>query len=423
MIEIDRADYPASANLLRLLSVRVSLFAATTLAIGLVARFAGFELPLEELVATLAALAVMTLIGWRRAVTAPRAVRDAEVLLHIGIDIAALTTLLYFTGGWTNPLVSLYLVPIAAAAVMLPRRLAWLVAVGTVVSYAVIARFYRPLAFENAAFGAFTLHMAGMWLTFIMAAALIAYLGTTMSATLRARAQALADAREANLRNEQIIGVATLAAGTAHELSTPLSSIAVIAGEMRADAPPEQRRDLDLIIEQIELCKDILRRLRDAAAPSAHAHGRRVDDFMADIHERFALLRPAVEVEFHCDGEQPSPLIDADPTLRQAVLNLLDNAADASPHAVDCRARWTAREVTFDIRDRGAGFDAARRAGSRVATLSNTATPNGDTEGMGMGFMLANATIERLGGAVRVADREGGGTWLQVTLPLATDAR
>ena len=108
--------------------------------------------------------------------------------------------------------------------------------------------------------------------------------------------------------------------------------------------------------------------------------------------------------------------------MRQAVLNLLNNAADASPHAVDCRARWTAREATFDIRDRGTGFD-ARRAGSRVAIVSNATTPNVDTEGMGMGFMLANATIERLGGTVRIADREGGGTWLQVTLPLAADAR
>lgn len=421
MIEIDRAEYPASTNLLRLLSVRVSLFAATMLAIGLVASVAGLELPSNAIVATLAALAATTLIGWRRAVVASRSVRNVEVLLHIGIDIAALTTLLYFTGGWTNPLVSLYLVPIAAAAVMLPRRLASIVAVATVVCYAVIARFYRPLAFES---GAFTLHMAGMWLTFVMAAALIFYLGTTMSTTLRTRALALANARETNLRNEQIIGVATLAAGTAHELSTPLSSIAVIASEMRAHAAADQRRELGLIIEQIELCKGILRRLRDVAAPSDHTHvlGRPIDDFMADIHERFALLRPSVEVEFRCDGEQPSPLIDADPTLRQAVLNLLNNAADASPHAVDCRARWTAREATFDIRDRGTGFD-ARRAGSRVAIVSNATTPNVDTEGMGMGFMLANATIERLGGTVRVADREGGGTWLQVTLPLAADAR
>ena len=130
-----------------------------------------------------------------------------------------------------------------------------------------------------------------------------------MATSLRTRALALANARETNLRNEQIIGVATLAAGTAHELSTPLSSIAVIASEMRAHAAADQRRELGLIIEQIELCKDILRRLRDAAAPSDHTHvlGRPIDDFMADIHERFALLRPSVEVEFRCDGEQPSP--------------------------------------------------------------------------------------------------------------------
>src|SRR5262249_3315121 len=137
--------------------------------------------------------------------------------------------------------------------------------------YAAIAVAFVPLPHAHGADApaTFTTHLLGMWFTFLIAAGLIAYLGTTMAASLRARATALTNAREEILRNEQIIGVATLAAGTAHELSTPLNTIAVIASELR-DAPAE-RRDVDVLLSQIEICKDILRRLRDEAAHDGYA--------------------------------------------------------------------------------------------------------------------------------------------------------
>ena len=206
-----------------------------------------------------------------------------------------------------------------------------------------------------------------MWLTFVIAAGLIAYFGTTMAATLRSRASALAAAREEILRNEQIIGVATLAAGTAHELSTPLGSIALIAGELKADAP-EHRREIDLMLSQIDACKNILRRLRTAANTRAAPVDsvNRVDRFVADVRERFELLRPAVAVDFSVAGDASNRFIAAEETLRQAVLNLLDNAADVSPHAVECSAHCARDHLVLDIRDRGAGFNS-----SAAATPSN----------------------------------------------------
>jgi two-component system sensor histidine kinase RegB len=255
-----------------------------------------------------------------------------------------------------------------------------------------------------------------MWLTFVIAAGLIAYFGTTMAATLRSRASALAAAREEILRNEQIIGVATLAAGTAHELSTPLGSIALIAGELKSDAP-QHLAEIDLMLTQIDVCRDILRRLRDTASPRATPREpvNRVDRFIDDVRERFELLRPAVAVDFSVANDASSRFIAAEETLRQAVLNLLDNAADVSPHAVECSVHCATDHLVLDIRDRGAGFNASA-AGNAVEFAS--ASPNGSTEGMGMGLLLANATIERLGGSVRIADRDGGGAWVRVTLPL-----
>jgi two-component system, sensor histidine kinase RegB len=405
-------------NLQRLLWVRCVLFAALTVLIALVARIAGYELPLGPLTAIVAVLGAITLLGWLRMRRSKRPVHNVEILFQLGIDIAALTGILYFTGGWTNPLVSLYLVPIAAAVAMLPARLAWTIAVVTVLCYALVAAFYQPLVSRGDSLaGPFTLHVLGMWLTFVIAAGLIAYFGTTMAATLRSRAAALADAREEILRNEQIIGVATLAAGTAHELSTPLGSIAVIAGELKSDAP-RHRSEIDLMLTQIEVCKDILRRLRDTANPRATLRDpvNRVDLFIDDVRDRFELLRPAVAVRFSVDTAAASCFIGAEETLRQAVLNLLDNAADVSPHAVECSAHCAAEHLVLDILDRGAGFSAAA-AGQAVEPAPN-ASANGSTEGMGMGLLLANATIERLGGTVRMADRDGGGAWVRVTLPL-----
>ena len=391
-----------------------------TALIGFVAFAAGYDLPLGPIASIIGALTLTTLASWLRLARAKRPVPNLEILFQLGIDIAALTGLLYFTGGWTNPLVSLYLVPIAAAVAMLPTRLAWTIAATAVLCYALVAAFYQPLVSRGDSMaGPFTLHILGMWLTFVIAAGLVAYFGTTMATTLRTRASALATAREEILRHEQIIGVATLAAGTAHELSTPLGSISVIASELRRDAP-EHRAEVDLMLTQVDVCKDILRRLRDTANPRDTQNKRQdVDVFIEDVHERFELLRPTARVEFSVDASATGRSIAADATLRQAILNLLNNAADASPAAVACATSCSADQLVIDIRDRGAGFGATTAAGGGVDTALGAPIANGSSEGMGIGLLLANATIERLGGSVHIADRDGGGAWIRVTLPLA----
>ena len=409
---IDFADYPASSNLRRVLSVRSTLFVALT---GLVA-LVDLDLPRAPLAAIVGALAAFTFASWLRATRVARPVRDGEVAAQLFVDVVALTGLFYFCGGWTNPLVSLYLVPIAAGAAMLPSTLAWLVALAATAGYASIAAAYVPLPHAHGADApatTFATHVLGMGLTFVIAAGLIAYLGTTMAASLRARAAALTHAREEILRNEQIIGVATLAAGTAHELSTPLNTIAVIASEMREAAT--DRRDVDVLLSQIDICKDILRRLRDEATPPSEEL-QPIRTFVDGVAEQFQLLRPAAAVAFHQSGCEPEPLIRAEPTLKQAILNLLNNAADASPGSVAVAAKWTVDRLVLDILDRGTGF--AEVLGFEEPFEADSA--NASTEGMGMGLILANATIERLGGAVHIADRNGGGAWVQVTLPLTT---
>lgn len=397
---MERAFHDTAVDLQRLLAVRLVLLAG----IALLAWFAEWALtlplPLTALGVVLAAAMAVTAASWLWLARRGRDPGRRAVATQLAIDMLALTAIVYLSGGWTSPLISLYLVPVAVAAATLPATATWLLAGVALVAYTLLARFHHPVFHLHGDAGDFTLHVAGMWLTFATAAALIAYFGTTMAATVRRQQRSLAEARERDLRNEQIIGMATLAAGTAHELSTPLASIAVIASELEAVSTGEAREELGEVLRQVAVCRNALQRLREDAAETPQT--RPADDLLRDVHERFALLRPGVHVAVELPGG-PAPLLEVDGTFRQALLNLLDNAADASAGDVCLRGEWDGDHVRVHILDRGPGLTHAA----------------GRPRGMGVGLLLANASIERLGGEVRARARPGGGTVLTVELPRA----
>lgn len=398
---------PVAGHLQRLLSVRALLIAALLLVMLIVHYGFALSLPLAPLLIIIAALALLTLASWWRARQSPQRLREPELVWQLMVDVVGLTALLYFSGGWTNPLVSLYLVPIAVAVIMLGGARTWAIMAMTVVGYSLLVLYHRPVvAVEHHHMDSFTLHVAGMWLTFVLAAALITYFGTSMVNLLRVREQALAAEREENLRNEQIIGVATLAAGTAHELSTPLGSIAVIASELADQAKGSERQQLDTLLAQVAACRETLGRLRVTASGEAAAPPLAVDTLLEELGVRLALIRPRSHLRLTCRTEGAAPLIRPEPTLQQALLNLLDNAAAVSEQPVECSLGWDAEFIEIDIFDQGPGFQAeSANLGSR-------------DQGLGMGLLLANASIERLGGQVRLQQRPGGGAHVAVRLPL-----
>jgi len=400
-----RRDQPAvpNADLCRVLDIRLVMLAVSLAALTFASEGLGLELPLGTLAAGIGLALALTLIQRWTLPHRPRSARPHAMTLQLLFDIFVLTGILYLTGGWTNPLVSLYLVPIALAATTLNRPATWLVAGTAALAYTTITRYFRPLFDLHHGGPDFALHVSGMWLTFVLAAALLAYFGTRFTETLRRRDRALAEAREANLRNEQIIGIATLAAGTAHELATPLATIAVIGAELEASAAPEARQDLAQLNRQVRLCREILERLRSAADPEVTSRSTRA--FLQEAVDRFRLLRPAVPISAQLPAPADDRPLDADPVLHQALLNLLDNAAKASPQGIELTSRFTPAEVEIDILDRGAGF--ADDFGIAPAAA-----------GLGLGLTLTNATVERRGGRVFATPRPGGGTCVRVIVPL-----
>jgi two-component system sensor histidine kinase RegB len=400
-------------HLRRLQSMRWLATAGQFILIVLARPLLDIALPLVPMLTIVALLVVFNLAtGWRLA--RGGSVGDGELFAHLCVDIVALTLLLFFSGGAANPLVSLYLPFVAIAAVVLPGRFAWGVVGLSVAAYSSLVFWNVPLPIADAA-RATRLHLAGMWLIFVASAALIAGFVARMAAAIRSRDRELAAAREAALRNERVVALGSLAAGAAHELGTPLATMAILAAELgrNADLPAETREDLALLRQQVEHCKGIITGLV-ARAGQVRAEGGgalALEVWLEQLIARWQHMRPRCEAKVSLRGTA-SPRIVGEVTLEQALLNLFDNAADAGDGRVDISASWDAVELRIEIGDRGPGFDA------KVLLAAGRDFITTRAQGTGIGLFLAHAAVERLGGRLILANRDGGGAITRVELPL-----
>lgn len=406
----------SARNLRRLVWLRNIAILGQLVTIAVVVMVLELRLPLPAFVTIIGASAGLNLLTWLR-LRWPRPVGEIELFAQLLLDVVALTALLYFSGGSTNPFVLLYLLPLTLTAAALPWLYAWVMAAVTVACYTFLMFWYVPLPHAPTGHDAeFGLHVLGMWLGFVVSAWLIAYFAVKMAATVRERERVLAAMREEALRHERVLALGTLAAGAAHELGTPLSTMAVLV----KDLVPEQvvsAEKLAILRSQIARCKEILGSLSVAAGQVRAESGARLplDVYLEEVVRRWGDMRPGVQAQVRFDGVQPAPLIVAEQTLSQAIANILNNAADASPDSVELDGRWTQDELTLEIADRGAGFapEVMARTGEPFVT---TKAPG---EGLGLGLFLACTTLQRLGGTVHLFNRAGGGVRCRLTLPLA----
>lgn len=243
-------------------------------------------------------LAVFAALSWWRLHwTWP--VGENEVVAHLAVDIGVLCYLLYLTGGATNPFVSLYIMPVVLAATALS---VWRLATVMILSgaaYALLMFQYRPLPFAHLhdAGSSFNLHVLGMGIEFATSASLLGFFTWRLALALRERERAMQRERERALRDESILAIATQAAGAAHELNTPLSTIRTLVAELRRmPSAAEFEADLDLLAAQTERCRDILREMVAAGTEPLGAEPRILSlaAFADDCRLRFGLLRPEV---------------------------------------------------------------------------------------------------------------------------------
>ncbi|WP_455380265.1 ATP-binding protein [Acidihalobacter prosperus] len=409
---------PGKINLRRLYVMRNLAIVAQLGAIIVARDIYRIYLPLDSLLKIIGGLVVINALTWLR-LRSRQDCGEKEFIFQLLLDIGALTGVLYFTGGATNPFVGLYLLPLVIASTVLRAYYTWLLTAVTVLAYSWLMTHFIPMppSLGNLTAG-FDPMVTGMWLRFVINAVLIAYFVVGMADTLRQREYTLARAREQTLRNERLVALGMLSAGAAHELGTPLATLATLTGELRRqyNGPEykELQESLGLMRGQIDRCKEALTEISASAGNEQAQAGSAipVHSYLLETLDQWLNMRPGVNVIKHLNGSEKTPCILTERTLSQAIISMLNNAADASPQSIELNAKWDDKHLTLNICDRGEGLTphASKSVGQSPFSTKE--------QGLGLGLYLAHAAIMRIGGQISLLDRPGGGTCARVELPL-----
>ncbi|MDX2429259.1 MAG: ATP-binding protein [Xanthomonadales bacterium] len=340
-------------------------------------------------------------------------VSEKELFANLMLDVFFLTLVLYFTGGSTNPLVSYYLIPLIISAAVLRPAHTWVITFLCISFYTLLLFYYQPLALFNMTgrHAMSNAHFLGMWVNFGFSALLISWFVVRMAGALREQAQAIADHREAGLRDEQIISVASIAAATAHEMRTPLATMAVTVDEIDSEYP-QLKDETAVLAQQIARCDKVLRNLLSTTTEDSGMVVTQVGVLLKGLLEKWSLARPEIKLETTIPERETLHKIRYDHSLQHALINLLNNAADASPEFVSLQVGASKDWLQIVIEDHGPGIPADIAGSLGKTSISRK------QGGLGLGVLLGQASIERLGGEVKLADRKGPGTRLEIRLPL-----
>ena len=414
-------------GLQRLLLLRTFVTAASVAALIVLNPFFDLKIPVTFIISLIACILLTILIGYLR-LAASNFISNSELFYHILVDVFFLIILLLNTGGASNPLISYLLVLLALTATILPQTFVNVFSIGSIIIYtSFLLLDLSPddgmaMSPENEVM-TFQLHLVGMWVIFLVSAILISVLITRMANTIKIRELNLAQARENELRNEQLVAIGTLSAGTAHALGTPLSTMAVLltdldnlnAEELRAS---DIKSDISLLRQQVTRCKNSLTQLiryynKDNPEEIENVS---LKTFADDIQDYVVNIHPASSTEFHIDDNSES-LVTSNLSVKHAVINIIENAIKAAHSNVAVHFSIT-KESPFkfeiSIKDDGPGIpkDVIEKLGKPFISKRK--------ESMGLGIFLANAAIERLNGSIEMLNTKEGGALSVIRLPQPT---
>lgn len=404
----------------------------------------GLDVPLHQTALT-GIITLQVALNWYTWLRLDRddPVTPAELCVQLVFDILAITGILYFTGGATNPFTWFFLLPLIIAAIVLPQTFTWYLVIFASSCYTILMMYYQPLPLIAPMtlvnlppmsidgmpqhdhhvmmdHDDIKIHVFGMWFGFVFSALLVAYFVVGMAVSLRKLDRKLANVREQTLRNERVVALGTLAAGAAHEMGTPLGTMAILIHDLEKEYEHSRSQELYLkmkiLREQVNRCKDALS-VMSASAGAIRAESGRIMPISRYLDEVVAAWRKqglATELDYVKTGFEPSPNILAERTLTHALVNILNNSSDASPQGIKLRARWTLQYAIMEILDEGPGISPAISA-----TLGKDPVSSKE-HGLGVGLFLAFASIERLGGKINMQGRrDNRGTLTHITLPLS----
>lgn len=407
----------AAENMRQLVTLRWLAAGGQLLTIALVHRGLGVPLPLAAMLGVVALLGLVNLAGLL--LLGRVRTTNLGLMLALLFDIGVLTLQLYLSGGAANPFVSLYLLQVVLGAILLEGWSAWLLLGVTALCYAGLAIDAVPLRYPPELADAVAhLHLAGAWISFALTGMLLGLFITRITRNLRARDAYLADLRRHAAEEDGIVRMGLFASGAAHELGTPLASLSVILSDWRrmprlAD-DPELAGELEEMQAEVQRCKAIVTDiLHSAGEPRGDPmESRAALAFLRDVTETWRPTRPGVPLAYRAQGLERAAVVTG-ASLRQAIWNLLDNAADACPAGIAVTARREADELVIAVTDDGPGF-----APAQLATVGKP-YQSGKGAGHGMGLFLAATVARRQGGRLEAGNRAEGGADVRLVLPLA----
>ena len=413
-------------NMQRLIMLRSVVMVCLSLVIFIL-RQASVPLPVLPLSLAIVALGLLNLIAWWRLKhtrQTNQAITQRELLLQLLGDIAALSVLFYFSGGYSNPFIWMYLLPITVAAVALRAAYAWLIASLSITCYTLLMFYHVPLShlhlharMDGQGSVQLDIHLVGMWIGFVVSSIIVAIFIARIGQNLRDYDKAIGAVREKALESERMLALGALATSAAHELGTPLATMAVVSKELSQEYAnqPALLKQLEILQKQVSRCKEILSSITRSAGQTRvdAVQGLPISEFILEAIQRWRDTRPATELVVNMPSATEAPIILLDRTLTQAILNLLDNAADESPERIIFEAEWTEKILIIQIRDFGRGLSAEtkRQLGTPFFTSKNE-------EGMGLGVYLTQTTLARYDGELSLNNHAEGGVLTIVKLPL-----
>jgi two-component system sensor histidine kinase RegB len=389
-----------------LVRLRWMAIAGQSAAVVLVHFWFAFPLPLGWCFALIAVSAWLNLfLNYRFA--SSRRLDELAATALLAYDVLQLTGLLFLTGGLENPFAFLLLAPVTVSAAILPPQRTIVLGLLVVVAASVLAMVHLPLPWtEGEKLDLPLVYVAGMWTALVLGLSFMAIYTFRVAKEARQLADALA-ATELVLAHEQHLSALDgMAAAAAHELGTPLATIAVISKEMEREIPAESplAEDARLLRSQSERCREILSKLTSLSGDRDDPYGRQqlahlIEDVVAP-HREFG-----IEITVSLAGEEgPEPATDRNPAVLYGIGNFLENAVDFAQSRVDVRATWTDKEVVIGITDDGAGIADALvgRIGEPYVT---SRLPDQVGGGLGLGVFIAKTLLERSGAVVDISNR------------------
>ncbi len=408
-------------SLKRLLILRLMVTVLSVLGTFIFHSLSPLQLPVVPLGIAISIVAVSLFVGmWRVHKQVP--ISKVELFAQLLLDFGILILVVLVTGGASNPLISYLLVLLAVAATILHQRYVNLFAVASIAVYTWFLLSELQQDHSDHMMANFQLHLVGMWVTFVVSAVLITLFVTRMAEAIRRRELTLARARENEMRNEQLVAIGTLAAGTAHALGTPLSTMAVLLNDLSKYSEDDLRtmpikEDIRVLHEQVLRCKNSLTELTHFYNKSDVRQPAEITlaAFMDQIQDYIVTIHPHATVHFELPEDIRPHRIRLDLSVRHAVINLIENAIKAARARVSVHCRLfsdATPEIEISIRDDGPGIPAS--------VMENMGEPFISTrkESMGLGIFLANAAIQRADGRIEMFNLKSGGAMSVVRLPL-----